>query len=157
MVTVPQLHAILSYLTDPPKSQPKNPEFEPDSAQKLGTSNCEGPNEIRRFPWQGTAFLHSRLEVVGFVLTARECQVHVPENMEWRSMPAKKNPDWMSTPEAELFACMTYKTLCRLAREGRIGTLKIEGVGKRMWSRADIEALVTSGTRPAKAREFAMA
>jgi predicted site-specific integrase-resolvase len=65
-------------------------------------------------------------------------------------MSPSPNPNWMRTPEVTAYACISTRTLKRLVREGKIGVLKLAGVDKTMYCRADVEALVAQGTRPAK-------
>jgi hypothetical protein len=64
-------------------------------------------------------------------------------------MSTQAPSEWMGKAEVKSVACISDKTIDRLAREGRIGVLQIPGVGKRMFRRADVEALVASGIRPA--------
>jgi hypothetical protein len=66
-------------------------------------------------------------------------------------MSSKTLSEWMSKAEVKSFACLSDKTIDRLTREGQIGVLQIPGVCKRMFKRADVEALVASGIHPATA------
>jgi excisionase family DNA binding protein len=70
-------------------------------------------------------------------------------------MASESVSQWMTKQEATALGCISRSTLERLAREGRIGVLKLPGVSKTMFNRADVEALVAAGTRVATRREFA--
>lgn len=65
-------------------------------------------------------------------------------------MAAKGTAEWIKGAEALSRMCISERTLARLVDEGRIGVLRIPGVKKVMYSRLDVEAMVSAGTHPAR-------
>jgi predicted site-specific integrase-resolvase len=64
-------------------------------------------------------------------------------------MSQKSLSEWMRSVEVQERLQVSQKTVKRLGDEGRIGVLDVPGVSRRLYSRADVEALVARAIRPA--------
>jgi hypothetical protein len=62
---------------------------------------------------------------------------------------------WMKGVEAMDTLFVSERVLARMVEQGLIGTLKMPGVRRILYSRVDVEALVSQSTRPARAPELA--
>jgi hypothetical protein len=64
-------------------------------------------------------------------------------------MSAAKTDEWWTMAKVRATLPFSPKTITKLADEGRIGSLLVPGVGRRLFSREDVERLATSSVRPA--------
>jgi hypothetical protein len=69
--------------------------------------------------------------------------------MEERSMTPEPLSEWMRSKETLALLHIAPRTLTKLCEEGRIGVLAIPGITKKLYRRADVEALLAQAYRPA--------